>query len=165
LIGATVRQTLRRFGLNSGWLANQVESRLVVMQGFLHSDDSSRIAITLRNSPGARLELKADLNQGVKATVRKVVRKLLRNAWHLGAVPVQPMVQIAEPGRSFHSGGTFPMRLKPTANESDILGRPAGWQRVHAVDATVLPSVPATTITFSVMANAHRIAWESATLD
>jgi hypothetical protein len=33
------------------------------------------------------------------------------------------------------------------------------------VDATVLPSVPATTITFSVMANAHRIGWESAALD
>jgi hypothetical protein len=30
-------------------------------------------------------------------------------------------------------------------------------QRVHAVDATVLPSIPATTITFSAMANAFRI--------
>ena len=44
----------------------------------------------------------------------------------------------------------------------DPLGRPQGWSRVHAVDASVLPSVPATTITFSVMANAHRIGWESA---
>jgi choline dehydrogenase-like flavoprotein len=32
---------------------------------------------------------------------------------------------------------------------------------VHAVDATVLPSIPATTITLTVMANAHRIGWDS----
>ena len=57
------------------------------------------------------------------------------------------------------------MREKPGAFESDRLGRPHGWSRVHAVDATVLPSVPATTITFSVMANAHRIGWEAAKLD
>lgn len=29
--------------------------------------------------------------------------------------------------------------------------------RIHAVDGTVLPSVPATTITLSIMANAYRI--------
>jgi hypothetical protein len=56
------------------------------------------------------------------------------------------------------------MREKPGAFESDCLGRPHGWTRVHAVDATVLTSVPATTITFSVMANAHRIGWEAAAL-
>ena len=30
-------------------------------------------------------------------------------------------------------------------------------ERVHVVDASVFPSLPATTITLSVMANAHRI--------
>ena len=50
------------------------------------------------------------------------------------------------------------MRANPGAFESDVLGRPAGFQRVHAVDSTVLPSIPATTVTFTVMANAHRIA-------
>ena len=56
------------------------------------------------------------------------------------------------------------MREQPGPFESDTLGRPQGWNRVHAVDATVLPSIPGTTITFSVMANAHRIGWESAAL-
>ena len=37
------------------------------------------------------------------------------------------------------------------------LGRPAGFKRVYVVDSTVFPSIPATTITFTVMANAHRI--------
>ena len=61
--------------------------------------------------------------------------------------------------------GTFPMSERPAATQTDVLGRPAGWHRVHAVDATVLPSIPPTTITFSVMANAHRIGWLSANHD
>lgn len=53
------------------------------------------------------------------------------------------------------------MDKAPSAGRSDILGRPPGARRIHVVDASVLPSIPATTITFGVMANAHRIAQES----
>jgi choline dehydrogenase-like flavoprotein len=72
--------------------------------------------------------------------------------------PIFSQLQLAQPGRGYHSGGSMPMRLQPGELETDTLGRPYGWRRVHAVDATVLPSIPATTITLSVMANAHRIA-------
>ncbi len=50
------------------------------------------------------------------------------------------------------------MRAEPGEFECDRLGRPTGFSRVHVVDATVLLNIPATTITLSVMANAHRIA-------
>jgi len=49
------------------------------------------------------------------------------------------------------------MAAQPKPGESDLLGRPYGMRRIHAVDATVLPSIPATTITLTVMANAYRI--------
>ena len=42
--------------------------------------------------------------------------------------------------------------------ESDVLGRPHGLSRIHLVDSTTFPTIPSTTITFTVMANAHRIA-------
>jgi choline dehydrogenase-like flavoprotein len=164
LIRDAVRHALGRFRLNFDFLAAPLEERLVVAQGFMHSDDSSKIAVTLRQSPNIRLELKAEINPRVRATVRKVAGKLMRNVRHLGVAPVLPMVHVAEPGRSYHGGGTFPMREQPGPFESDTLGRPHGWRRVHTVDATILPSIPATTITLSVMANAHRIGWESASL-
>jgi hypothetical protein len=106
--------------------------------------------------------LRALPNSEARRTVKRVVRELLRQARRLGGMVLPPMLQLAEPGRGFHCGGSMPMRQKPGPWESDCLGRPQGWNRVHAVDATVLPSVPATTITFSVMANAHRIGWETA---
>jgi choline dehydrogenase-like flavoprotein len=49
------------------------------------------------------------------------------------------------------------MRISPSAGETDIYGRPAGLARVHAVDSTIFPSVAATTITLTAMANAYRI--------
>jgi choline dehydrogenase-like flavoprotein len=54
------------------------------------------------------------------------------------------------------------MRREPGESDTDTLGRPPGWDRVHLIDASVLPSIPATTITLSVMANAHRIATAAA---
>ncbi len=75
-----------------------------------------------------------------------------------GMAPLTPVSRLGQPGSSFHCGGTFPMRKAPAALETDALGRISGLERVHIVDASVLPSIPATTITLSVMANAHRIA-------
>jgi len=50
------------------------------------------------------------------------------------------------------------MSLHPGNFQSDLLGRPTGFSRVHVVDASVFPSVPAPTITLTAMANAQRIA-------
>ena len=57
------------------------------------------------------------------------------------------------------------MRRDPDARESDLLGRPMGLARVHLVDSSVFPTIPATNITLTLMANAHRIAAASAALD
>jgi hypothetical protein len=133
-------------------------SRLSIVQGYLHSDDSRAIRVTLRRGEAApRLVLEAESNPATRRTLHRVVAKLARHARDLGALPLWPLLQVAPPGRGFHSGGTFPMRATPGPFQSDVLGRPHGFERVHAVDSSVLPSIPSTTITFSVMANAHRI--------
>jgi hypothetical protein len=151
-----------------GFLVRQLQERLMVAQGFLHSDSSSHIAVRLRageSGNGDCLDVRGITNPATANTVRDVVRRLARHSRHLGARPITSMLKIADPGRSFHCGGSFPMRATPRGFESDLLGRPPGWSRVHAVDATVFPSIPATTITLSAMANAHRIGSDAAKLD
>ena len=49
------------------------------------------------------------------------------------------------------------MRDRPGELECDVLGRPQGLDRIHLVDSSTFPTIPSTTITFTVMANAHRI--------
>jgi choline dehydrogenase-like flavoprotein len=165
LIGKAIRKSLGPFAGALGFAAREFENRLLLIQGFVHSAHSSEIAVTLqggRTQNRDQLLLTATLNPDAKKTVHRVVRKLLRNALRLGVVPLPMLLQVAGPGRSFHAGGTFPMRDQPSRFETDVLGRPPGWRRIHAVDATVFPSIPATTITLAVMANAHRIASEAA---
>jgi hypothetical protein len=143
------------------FLARRAEARLLVVQGYLHSAESGKIAMALRGAAGSdRLELTAQPNPRTKTVLRRVMRKLLGNATRLGAVPLPMLLKTSPIGRGFHTGGTFPMRERPDGLETDVLGRPAGFERVSAVDATVLPTIPATTITLTVMANAHRIASE-----
>ena len=161
LIGQAVRKSLGPLK----FLGRPLEERMMIVQGFLHSDESPTIEMTLQRTSQEGhdcLHLNPEPNPEAHLTVKRVVRELLRQSPRLGGMILPPMLQMAKPGRSFHSGGSLPMRQQPGPMESDCLGRPQGWKHLHVVDASVLPSVPATTITFSVMANAHRIGWETA---
>ncbi|HEV7404272.1 MAG TPA: GMC oxidoreductase [Chthoniobacteraceae bacterium] len=156
LIGQALRKSLGPLGFD--WLVRELENRMLVAQGYLHSNHSARLRVELR--PGTRaseLLVEAEPNPKTAALVRKVVRKLAGLAPTLGALPLEPMLQVTPPGRGFHCGGSLPMREQPGEFETDRLGRPGGWERIHVVDSSVFPSIPATTITLSVMANAHRI--------
>jgi choline dehydrogenase-like flavoprotein len=154
LLGALAR----RIPLESARLERALKpllGRLAIVQGYLHSADS----------PGLTLEWHGDLMRLVgddrahgAARVRKLTRRLAASARLLGMMPVPGCAQIGYPGKGNHIGGSLPMRHRPGEMETDVLGRPRGWERVHVVDASIFPSVPATTVTISVMANAHRIA-------
>jgi choline dehydrogenase-like flavoprotein len=164
-IGQALRSAMGRFARPLEFVARQLEQRLLLLQGFVHSAESSEIAVTLRRPSAGREEsllLTAVPHPRAKRVVRRVVRRLIEQSPRLGVIPLPTNLQIAAPGRSFHFGGTFPMRANPDGFQTDVWGRPAGCRRIHAVDATVLPSIPATTITFTVMANAHRIGWQTA---
>jgi choline dehydrogenase-like flavoprotein len=137
--------------------ASLVLDRLMVIQGFLHSDISGSAAISLQ---GDTLAVRRKVNPVATKTVHSVVKKLYRNALSLGFVPLSPLLKIGNPGQGAHFGGTFPMRHNPGNFETDIYGRPTRLRRVHVVDASVLPSIPSTTITLTVMANAYRIGKE-----
>jgi choline dehydrogenase-like flavoprotein len=134
--------------------------RLLLIQGYLHSDLSARIRITLRRPSGhgpATLELAGVQNPRTRPALSALRRRLWAERGSMKAIPVSPALRVGQPGRGFHTGGTFPMRMNPGPFEVDVLGRPNGFSNVHLVDASVFPSLPATTITLSVMANAHRI--------
>lgn len=143
-------------------LINLLSQHLIVAQGFLHSDYSSTIEVRLDKDTGVeRFKLQPKRNPKTLNTIRSIKKKLTTVAINAGLLPLIPFSHNGNAGSSFHCGSTFPMSDNPTGLQSDTLGRPAGLKRVHIVDASVLPSIPATTITLPVMANAHRIATES----
>jgi ferredoxin len=150
-------------------MIRHMEGRLFFLQGFLHSDDSGRLRITMGPTQGSQKKFLVEpmVNPRVGAMVKKVFAKLASHLSDLGFCPILPMASLGEPGRSFHSGGSMPMgggsQKHPIV--TDRLGRPNGLQRVHVIDASTFPSISATTITLTAMANARRIACEAAELE
>ena len=141
--------------------------RLLALQGYLHSDVSPRLAVSLRrNAAGPpTLVVEGRARPGTAATVRRVEARVRSLSPLLRASPIPFATRLGPPGKSFHSGGSFPMRRDPGPGDADALGRPAGLARVHLVDASAFPTIPATNLTLSVMANAYRIAVASCALE
>jgi choline dehydrogenase-like flavoprotein len=138
---------------------NALLERLLIVQGYLPSQSSSGIRATLRRSGSAStLALEADDNPAARPAIARVVAALKAHRRHVRAVALSPLLEVGAPGRGYHAGGSFPMREAPRRFESDRWGRPHGFERVHVVDASVFPSIPSGPITFTVMANALRIA-------
>jgi choline dehydrogenase-like flavoprotein len=138
--------------------------RATAALGYLPSWVSPSIAAEVTSNgtgdlPNVRLSAKQ--NPMTNPVLRRVMRQLLTVARTLDLWPVIPALRLSGPGKSYHFGGSFPHvsgRPRCGAFETDTLGRLAEWRRIHLVDGAVLPTVPATTFTLSVMANAHRIA-------
>ena len=135
-------------------------SRMVLVQAFIHSKDSPSFHGTLvKTAEGDEMKMTTVERPETTVLIKKLIKKLWSISRMTGMFPVRLLLQRGEPGRGFHTGGTFPMvATQPQGFESDLLGRPAGMQRVHVVDSSVMPSIAGTTITYTAMANAHRIA-------
>jgi choline dehydrogenase-like flavoprotein len=135
--------------------------RMMVAWCGMHSDHSSRVELTLRRGTGDgpdTLVLNLHETAEAQAAARRAAWAFFRSGLAYNTVFIPPLIRIANPGSGTHCGAAFPMRQTPKdAMDSDTLGRPFNWKRVHAVDASVLPSIPGTTLAFTIMANAHRI--------
>ncbi|MBI3939690.1 MAG: NAD(P)-binding protein [Acidobacteria bacterium] len=137
-------------------LIREVSERLVVAFGYLHSNVSSRVSVT-RTRDG-RLHVQGDVSHETKSIGHAIVRKLfrIRNCFRAAPIPLQ--LRFDDPGGGHRSGGCFPMKAVPAGLEADRWGRIRSLPGIHVVDSSVLPSLPAAPLAFTVMANAHRIA-------
>jgi hypothetical protein len=142
-----------------------ITNRFFLFQGFLPSQVSGHLELTITSTTRKGDEI---LVRGVENPVAlkfaKRVKTLIRKQLIGFGLPVPLYLQLVPPGRSFHSGGSFPMGGKHPVFSSDLLGRPAGLKRVHIVDSACFPSIASSTIGFTIMANADRISRATAEL-
>ena len=152
----------RRFGALANIfdpLIGALARRLLVIQLFAHSDHCGRISLSLNGAPNdAHLCYSCRESAETRLVLSRAARKLARLLLPAGVLALPSQMRLGEIGSSFHVGGSLPMHDQPSDGQTDIHGRIAGTKRTHVIDASVFPSIPATTITFTVMANAHRIA-------
>jgi ferredoxin len=149
------------------WAQVQLLRRLSVALGYLPSWRSPRLSARIRPTADDRRlpEMhvsRGDAPSGRGQMLRSVASRLVRAAPLLDLYPLLPMLRLAAGGKSYHWGGSFPHTARrSTAVASDRIGRVGPWDRVHLVDASVFPTIPAMTFALTIMANAHRIVSEA----
>jgi hypothetical protein len=158
---------LRMLSARLGWLNAPLSAamhafvrRLFVGFGYLHSEVSSRIRIVRGATKEGALRIEGQLVHEGQAVARAVVKKLFQSRNQLKALPVPFELRFGTPGEGSRIGSSFPMNRAPNPYQTNIWGALPGLDNVHVVDASILPSVAAGPITFTAMANAHRIASE-----
>lgn len=149
------------------YVRRQLLRRLSVVLGYLPSWRSPRLLVRVRRATSREdlppLHMSNETPPPGRAPMLRVVlTRLARASRLLDLYPMLPMLRLSAGGKSYHFGGSFPHNENASARfDSDRLGRVAPWRRVHLVDASVFPNIPAMTFTLTIMANAHRIASES----
>ena len=151
---------LRRFPASQ----DAILRRVVAGLGYLPSWASPAVVVSVGRDGVSTLptvHLGSRRTSATAKAIRDVLLRLLVVAPALDLWPVMSSLRISGAAKSYHFGGSFPhVAGRPATGrfETDDLGRPAEWRRIHLIDGSVFPTVAATTFTLTVMANAHRIA-------
>jgi choline dehydrogenase-like flavoprotein len=112
------------------------------------SSDPQRPALLLHYEPPA----------DEPARIARTVRRLKKVLWQLGCVVPPGMVQTRPMGASVHYAGTLPMSTasRPWTVSADCRSHDFG--NLYVADGASYPFLPAKNITFTLMANAARVA-------
>lgn len=86
---------------------------------------------------------------------RKIISRGFARA---GALMVPGSFALSAIGSDMHYAATTPMRDMPKPHETHSSGEVAGLANIYVADGGALTSLPAKAHTFTIMANAHRIA-------
>lgn len=95
---------------------------------------------------------------GEKAGIRAALSRIRSFFWGLGAPLVPGMTQVRPMGASVHYAGTLPMTNQPTPLTVSADGRSHDFSNLYVADGASFPFLPAKNLTFTLMANASRIA-------
>jgi choline dehydrogenase-like flavoprotein len=116
--------------------------------------------LTLRASPGdeTTLEIRYRPPPGERAKVRSALRRIRASLFELGCIVPPGLSHVRPMGASVHYAGTLPMSLKERPLTTSRLGRSHDFENLYFVDGTTFPFLPAKNLTFTLMANAARIA-------
>ena len=102
-------------------------------------------------------ELEVSYHCETPGQVEKLLLKAFRKIGYLGAAS---LCRYPPMGSGVHYAGTLPMKDRPQKYQTHKDGRLFGSRRVYVADGACFPALPAKNLTFTIMANAMRIARE-----
>jgi hypothetical protein len=131
-------------------------NRVVVLVGYLHSDYSSKINITLTNNP-LNSKIDVEVNNESKKIIKKVIFFLSEKLSKKFLI-FRSLLNINSPGSSYHYGSSLPMCLDIHKEDSTSLnGQLKNYNNIFILDSSILPDMPGSPTTFNTAVNVSRI--------
>jgi choline dehydrogenase-like flavoprotein len=145
-------------------IKRKVSEHLMVAHCNIHSEHSNGYFLKLTKTNNPEIEILSSSREEIDiphTVIKHALKKLSFIGRKIGCYTMTPFVQNAIRTGGFHVGGTLPMTDNPQkVTDTNLLGNPLGWSRIHVIDSSIFPSIPGTTIGLLAMANASRIASE-----
>jgi GMC oxidoreductase len=110
------------------------------------------------NGHPSKLLIHYEVGDRERQRVRAAARQVRRVLWQLNCVVPPGMTHIRPMGASVHYAGLLPMSTAPGAWTTTADGRSRDYENLFLIDGTTFPFLPAKNLTFTLMANAARIA-------
>ncbi|HEY0305392.1 MAG TPA: GMC oxidoreductase, partial [Longimicrobiales bacterium] len=138
-----------------------LRSALGIINVNLHDRRRQESYVTIApggNGKPAKLVIDYVSDPGEAATIKAVTRRIRSVMRKLGCMVAPGMTHVRPKGAGVHYAGTIPMSASSSALTASALCQSHDFQNVHFVDGTTYPFLPAKNITFTLMANAVRVA-------
>lgn len=129
---------LERISKNLGLLVIFFPSK----KNLISLDENNRVNINMTNNKKYKNEL---------LKILKLIKILKLKTYKF-------FTNINNNGNGIHYAGTLPMKYKPKKFQCDKWGKLHGYNNVYIVDGSNLTNLPAKNLTYTIMANAMRIA-------
>ncbi|MBK8177862.1 MAG: hypothetical protein IPK67_02965 [Planctomycetes bacterium] len=108
----------------------------------------------------SRLVIRYEPEPGEGARIADALGRVKRALWRLSCVVPPGMVHVRPMGASVHYAGTLPMSRTEEPRTTTESGRLRGFANLWLADGSTFPFLPAKNLTFTLMANASRLACE-----
>jgi choline dehydrogenase-like flavoprotein len=118
--------------------------------------DTNFVELTPGERPGLRIHYAPD--EGEKHRIDRALARVKKALLTLGCIVPPGMVHVRPMGASVHYAGTLPMTRTPAPFTTTEFGQSRDYENLFLVDGATFPFLAAKNITFTLMANAVRIA-------
>jgi choline dehydrogenase-like flavoprotein len=139
-----------------------VKPALGVVTWFLPDRPNGSNGVKLTPDPGSvtgdRLELLYQEDEGKERLRERVIETTLKTLRKIGCLVSRGRILHPPAGSGIHYAGTIPMSAEKDLRSADRNGRTYAYENLFVADGASFPSLPSKSITFSLMANAIRVA-------
>jgi choline dehydrogenase-like flavoprotein len=122
--------------------------------------DENYVALDVSSMPH-RLTIHYRPQKGEAERLKRIIQTFRRILWKLGCFAPSRTVHVRPMGASVHYAGTLPMTGKSAPLTCSVHCHSHDVENLYFADGSAFPDLPAKNLTFTLMANATRIAEEA----